>query len=44
MDVFMKHVTDALQTHGALAVRVFPSDSGVLLAFADRLASEVVCT
>ena len=43
MDVFMNHVLDALQTHGALAVRVFPPDSGVLLSFSDRLATEVVC-
>lgn len=42
MDVFMNHVIDALKVHGALAIRVFPPDSGVLLAFADRLSNEVV--
>jgi recyclin-1 len=44
MDGFMSHVIGALQRYGALAIRVFPPDSGVLLAFSDKLASEVVST
>lgn len=38
----MDWVLDALREDGARAVRVFPAESGVLLAFAERLASEVV--
>lgn len=39
----MNYVLDALREHGSRAVRVFPPASGVLLSFADRIASEVVC-
>ncbi|KAG8918286.1 F-box protein: endocytic membrane traffic, recycling ReCYcling 1 [Tulasnella sp. 418] len=42
MDDFMKHVLDAIRTHGAMAVRVFPPPSGVLISFCERLANEVV--
>lgn len=42
MDEFMAHVFAALREHGSRAVRVFPPSSQVLLAFADRLANEVV--
>ncbi|KAG8937491.1 F-box protein: endocytic membrane traffic, recycling ReCYcling 1 [Tulasnella sp. 408] len=33
---------DAIRVHGSTAVRVFPPSSGVLLAFADRVTSDVV--
>lgn len=42
MDDFMNHVVESLMKYGAQAVRVFPHDSKVLLAFAERLANEVV--
>ncbi|TFY70862.1 hypothetical protein EVG20_g2160 [Dentipellis fragilis] len=42
MDDFIGFILDALREHGARSVRVFPPEAGVLLAFADRLASEVV--
>jgi recyclin-1 len=42
MDEFMHHVVDALKKEGAQAVRVFPRDSRVLLALADRIANDVV--
>ena len=42
MDVFMGFVLDALREHGSRAVRVFPPAAGVLLSFADRIATEVV--
>lgn len=44
MDRFMEHVLSALQTDGAVAVRVFPAPSFVVLSFAERLANEVVST
>ncbi|KAG6863874.1 hypothetical protein C0991_002501 [Blastosporella zonata] len=42
MDEFMGAVLKAIEEHGARAVRVFPPAAQVLLAFADRVASEVV--
>lgn len=42
MDDFMSHVIGAIRTDGGVAVRVFPPDSQVLYAFADRIANEVV--
>jgi recyclin-1 len=42
MDAFMGFVLDALREHGSRAVRVFPPAAGVLLSFADRIATEVV--
>jgi recyclin-1 len=42
MDEFMASVMASLAEHGARAVRVFPRQSAVLLAFADRVANEVV--
>lgn len=42
MDAFMVLVLDALREHGSRAVRVFPPAAGVLLSFADRIATEVV--
>jgi len=42
MDEFMSLILDALAEHGSRAVRVFPPASGVLVAFADKLAGEVV--
>ncbi len=42
MDVFMGFVLDALREHGSRAVRVFPPAAGVLVSFADRVATEVV--
>lgn len=44
MDAFMGHVLRALEEHGTRAVNVFPPEAGVLLAFAERLAHEVVCS
>ncbi|KAA1472355.1 hypothetical protein DENSPDRAFT_778201 [Dentipellis sp. KUC8613] len=41
MDEFIGFILDALREHGARSVRVFPPEAGVLLAFADRLASDV---
>ncbi|TFK20987.1 f-box protein pof6, partial [Coprinopsis marcescibilis] len=42
MDSFMEWILQAINEHGSRAVRVFPPDSHVLLAFADRIASEIV--
>jgi len=42
MDAFMGFVLDALREHGSRAVRVFPPAAGVLVSFADRVATEVV--
>ncbi len=38
----MGFVLDALREHGSRAVRVFPPAAGVLVSFADRIATEVV--
>jgi hypothetical protein len=43
MDEFMTFVLNAILEHGSRAVRVFPRESGVLIAFAERIAGEVVC-
>jgi hypothetical protein len=42
MDEFMGTVLASLREHGARAVRVFPPAAQVLLAFADRIAGEIV--
>lgn len=42
MDDFMSHILGAINDHGARAVRLFPPKAQVLIAFADRLATEVV--
>lgn len=42
MDVFMTHILTSLREHGSRAVRVFPASSQVLVAFAERIANEVV--
>ncbi|THV02232.1 hypothetical protein K435DRAFT_836576 [Dendrothele bispora CBS 962.96] len=42
MHNFMDVVLAAIKDHGSRAVRIFPKDSGVLLFFADRVATEVV--
>ena len=42
MDAFMGFVLHALREHGSRAVRVFPPAAGVLVSFADRIATEVV--
>ncbi|KIK68229.1 hypothetical protein GYMLUDRAFT_154488 [Collybiopsis luxurians FD-317 M1] len=42
MDDFMSIVLKAISDHGSRAVRVFPPESGVLIAFSDRVASDVV--
>lgn len=44
MDEFMVELLRALEEHGSRAVRVFPPDANVLVAFSDRLANEVVST
>lgn len=43
MDEFMSYIVGAIIEHGSRAVRVFPPASQVLIAFADRIAIEVVC-
>ena len=43
MDGFMADIFASIREHGSRAVRVFPPASQVLLAFAERVASEVVC-
>jgi recyclin-1 len=42
MDEFMAHIFASIREHGSRAVRVFPPSSQVLLAFAERVANEVV--
>ncbi|KAJ9474702.1 Recyclin-1 [Pseudozyma hubeiensis] len=42
MDAFMAEVLANLQTDGSLVARVFPPEQQVLLAFASRVANEVV--
>lgn len=42
MDEFMGSVLSALREHGARAVCAFPPAAQVLLAFADRIAGEIV--
>ncbi|OSC99757.1 hypothetical protein PYCCODRAFT_1372367 [Trametes coccinea BRFM310] len=42
MDEFIADILKALEEHGSRAVRVFPPDANVLIAFAERLANEVV--
>lgn len=44
MDEFMKDILELIDTYGSQAVRVFPPSSGVMHAFCDRLAQEVVIT
>ena len=44
MDTFMDHITETMKGDGAVAVNVFPSDSYVVLSYADRVAQEVVIT
>ncbi|KAF5365282.1 hypothetical protein D9758_005333 [Tetrapyrgos nigripes] len=41
MHNFMDIILTAIKEHGSRAARVFPKDSGVLLFFADRVATEV---
>lgn len=38
----MSHVLAAIEDDGARAFRVFPRESGVLLTFAERVATDVV--
>ncbi|KAJ3553273.1 hypothetical protein NP233_g12683 [Leucocoprinus birnbaumii] len=42
MDEFMSQILAAVSEHGARAVRIFPPPAQVLIAFADRIANEVV--
>jgi hypothetical protein len=42
MDDFMSQILEAIGEHGARAVRIFPPGAQVLIAFADRLATDVV--
>ncbi|KAH0831046.1 exocyst complex component Sec10-domain-containing protein [Lanmaoa asiatica] len=42
MDGFMSRVLTAIEEDGARAFRVFPRESGVLLAFAERVAGDVI--
>ncbi|KIJ07871.1 hypothetical protein PAXINDRAFT_173216 [Paxillus involutus ATCC 200175] len=42
MDEFISHLLTAIEDDGARATRVFPPEAGVLLAFAERIASDVV--
>ncbi|KAF9218811.1 hypothetical protein BS17DRAFT_790611 [Gyrodon lividus] len=42
MDGFISRLLAAIQDDGARATRVFPPEAGVLLAFAERVASDVI--
>lgn len=42
MDEFMSAIIASIVEHGSRAVRVFPPASQVLIAFSDRVATEVV--
>ena len=42
MDAFMAETLASLETNGSLVARVFPPEQQVLLAFASRVANEVV--
>ncbi|KAJ7069939.1 exocyst complex component Sec10-like protein [Mycena amicta] len=42
MHEFMDSILGAITEHGSRAVRVFPPASGTLIAFCDRIATEVV--
>lgn len=42
MDSFMADVISGLQTDGSLVARIFPPEQQVLLAFASRIANEIV--
>ncbi|KIK80994.1 hypothetical protein PAXRUDRAFT_833174 [Paxillus rubicundulus Ve08.2h10] len=42
MDEFISHLITAIEDDGARATRVFPPEAGVLLAFAERIASDVM--
>ncbi|KAF5347131.1 hypothetical protein D9756_010961 [Leucocoprinus leucothites] len=42
MDEFMSQILEAISEHGSRAVRIFPPPAQVLIAFADRIANEVV--
>lgn len=44
MDEFISAILASIIDHGSRAVRVFPPASQVLIAFADRVAIEVVCS
>lgn len=44
MDEFITAILASIIEHGSRAVRVFPPASQVLIAFADRIAIEVVCS
>lgn len=39
----MTAILGSIVEHGSRAVRVFPPASDVLVSFADRVATEVVC-
>lgn len=41
MDSFMNHIIATLQADGRLASRVFPDEAYVLLAFCERLATDI---
>ena len=42
MDAFITSILAILREQGGRAVRVFPPEAGVLIAFAERLTNEVV--
>jgi hypothetical protein len=42
MDEFITNLIQVVNTSGGFVVRVFPSESSVLLLFAERLANDVV--
>ena len=44
MDAFMNHVLAIVAREGKTIARVFPADSDVLVQFAERIATEVVCS
>ncbi|PWN50612.1 hypothetical protein IE53DRAFT_343779 [Violaceomyces palustris] len=42
MDAFMSEVVKSVREEGSLIARIFPPEQDVLLAFADRVASDVI--
>ncbi|UZJ52112.1 hypothetical protein CBS101457_001432 [Exobasidium rhododendri] len=42
MDAFMAEILEAMKSDGNIIARVFPPEQDVLLAYADRVASEII--
>ena len=43
MDAFVSRVLATLHEDGKTAIKVFPSEAGVLLTYTERVAGDVVC-